>query len=253
VGQVEQLLTTGGGWQDQVGGIYPGIKLCQSNGTLESGLLVTPCCSSREFISRFSARTLLIYSGVQVSHPPLSSSHQLQRLAKNTLLNALRRHSHFPYDVIPQGTCASGTHHSRYGSIVMNLISTALGLSAALSTARGKEGGAVVDAMVDEVADHLNTYWEQKKDLAIGSETSQMTKLFAHLKSMCCGLSACGAGAGGFLVLILKSEETGPESKQKVEILCREFSMEEGNNTRLSVHQISVEVETGIRVRDCEE
>eukprot|EP00965_Chrysotila_dentata_P036780 1223934-Pleurochrysis_carterae.AAC.3 len=27
---VEQMLTTGGGWQDQVGGIVPGIKRCSS-------------------------------------------------------------------------------------------------------------------------------------------------------------------------------------------------------------------------------
>jgi hypothetical protein len=79
VGQVEQLLTTGGGWQDQIGGIYPGFKLCQSHGTLESPVTVKQCssCSAalqESFFSRFSERTCLIYSGVQVSSPLLSSS-----------------------------------------------------------------------------------------------------------------------------------------------------------------------------------
>ena len=32
--QVEQLLTTGGGWQDQVGGILPGVKACSSAAAL---------------------------------------------------------------------------------------------------------------------------------------------------------------------------------------------------------------------------
>jgi fucokinase len=79
VGQIEQLLTTGGGWQDQVGGIYPGFKLCQSQGTLESPVTVRRCFPSQEFLSKFSQRTCLIYSGVQVPPPsllplPLSSS-----------------------------------------------------------------------------------------------------------------------------------------------------------------------------------
>ena len=66
VGQIEQLLTTGGGWQDQVGGIYPGFKLCQSRGTLESPVTVQRCVPSNEFLSKFAQRTCLIYSGIQV-------------------------------------------------------------------------------------------------------------------------------------------------------------------------------------------
>lgn len=66
VGQVEQLLTTGGGWQDQVGGIYPGFKLCRSNGTLETTISVEKYHVSHEFIQEFSRRTVLIYSGIQV-------------------------------------------------------------------------------------------------------------------------------------------------------------------------------------------
>lgn len=69
VGQIEQLLTTGGGWQDQVGGIYPGFKLCRSRGSLESPVIVQRCFPSHEFLSKFAQRTCLIYSGIQVLLP----------------------------------------------------------------------------------------------------------------------------------------------------------------------------------------
>jgi fucokinase len=29
--KLEQMLTTGGGWQDQVGGLYGGVKICRSS------------------------------------------------------------------------------------------------------------------------------------------------------------------------------------------------------------------------------
>ena len=37
---LEQLLTTGGGWQDQYGGVFPGVKLLQSESGFEQHPLV---------------------------------------------------------------------------------------------------------------------------------------------------------------------------------------------------------------------
>jgi len=60
---VEQLLTTGGGWQDQVAGIYGGIN----RGFCKAGL---PLCVfnekppvSEELIDMYNRHFLLIYTG----------------------------------------------------------------------------------------------------------------------------------------------------------------------------------------------
>lgn len=49
--QVEQMLTTGGGWQDQAGGLLPGVKRCSSLAVLplavESAILPVPQVPSR--------------------------------------------------------------------------------------------------------------------------------------------------------------------------------------------------------------
>jgi galactokinase/mevalonate kinase-like predicted kinase len=66
--QVEQLLTTGGGWQDQVGGIYPGVKLTRT----EPGAAQTPRIVALQFDRGFADHLVLYYTGIT-------------RLAKNIL------------------------------------------------------------------------------------------------------------------------------------------------------------------------
>jgi fucokinase len=61
---VEQMLTTGGGWQDQVNGLYPGIKLGQSSKS-EKDLLVTAkrIRPSEEFVEKLASHMLLVFTG----------------------------------------------------------------------------------------------------------------------------------------------------------------------------------------------
>ena len=70
---VEQLLTTGGGWQDNVNGLAPGIKLGVSPKS-ESLMSVshTVLEASDEFYRRLGERMVLVYTGTV-------------RLAKNLL------------------------------------------------------------------------------------------------------------------------------------------------------------------------
>lgn len=81
---MEQLLTTGGGWQDQVssghcssvllntlsvaqiGGIYGGVKICRSLGRLPLSVSVCPLPLPPRFVSEIQSRMVLVYSGVQV-------------------------------------------------------------------------------------------------------------------------------------------------------------------------------------------
>lgn len=113
---------------------------------------------------------------------------------------------------------------------------------------------------MDQVGLYLNRYWEQKKDLAPGSETSEMSNLFQYLQSsnpssapeslrqpLCCGFSACGAGAGGFLVCILMREATIADLRERVFQYCQQGGKE---HISLSVHEIAVDNLEGVQVRD---
>jgi galactokinase/mevalonate kinase-like predicted kinase len=74
---LEQMLTTGGGWQDQVGGVYYGVKLAETS----SGLLQDPAVRwlpDHLFSQRYAnVQMLLYYTGVT-------------RLAKNILQEIVR-------------------------------------------------------------------------------------------------------------------------------------------------------------------
>jgi fucokinase len=58
---LEQFMTTGGGWQDQVGGIYPGAKLTMTGPGPRQRVRVEPVQCPAEFAGRF----VLYYTGIR--------------------------------------------------------------------------------------------------------------------------------------------------------------------------------------------
>ena len=79
---VEQLLTTGGGWQDQVGGLVPGIKIGRFGTKPEStNIAVQQLSMPQDKLLDLQSRLLLVYTG-------------RTRLAKNLLqviLNCMKQ------------------------------------------------------------------------------------------------------------------------------------------------------------------
>lgn len=63
---LEQLMGTGGGWQDQVGGLYPGIKCTSSFPGVPLRLQVVPLLASTRLITELQHRLLVVFTG-QVS------------------------------------------------------------------------------------------------------------------------------------------------------------------------------------------
>ena len=65
---LEQMLTSGGGWQDQVGGVFPGVKLVQTVPGLEQ-VPVVRWLPGQFFEGTNKARMLLYYTGItRVAH-----------------------------------------------------------------------------------------------------------------------------------------------------------------------------------------
>ena len=163
----EQLLTTGGGWQDQVHGLIGGIKLAHSSAGLPVNIRWHQLHLSNEVLSTINKRLLLIYSGQT-------------RLAKNILQNVLRNwYSNDPTII----------------STERSLIQTANDAAERLE-----------QRDFDGFASLVTRSHKLKKKMAPGSETNVYLILMEALKDVTSGYSMCGAGGGGFIYFILKNE-----------------------------------------------
>lgn len=60
---MEQIMSTGGGWQDQVGGLTEGIKFIRSNPGIHQELKVEYVQLSEETKKELKERFALIYTG----------------------------------------------------------------------------------------------------------------------------------------------------------------------------------------------
>uniref|UniRef100_A0A8C7FLE2 L-fucose kinase n=1 Tax=Oncorhynchus kisutch TaxID=8019 RepID=A0A8C7FLE2_ONCKI len=75
---LEQMLTTGGGWQDQVGGLVGGVKVARSKACLPLRVEVERLPLSDDFLLSLQQHLLLVYTGKT-------------RLARNLLQDTVRR------------------------------------------------------------------------------------------------------------------------------------------------------------------
>jgi len=171
---VEQMLTTGGGWQDQVGGLWGGIKVswCAPQLPVEVRVmpLLTGQASSASISNPFAppalcdkldAHLFLLYTGKT-------------RLAKHLLQRVLRQWA---------------VRENGITSTVENLRLTAATMAGALE----REDLPAVGRALDE-------YWTQKKLMAPLAEPPEVTEMLAALGPHILGASLCGAGGGGFLL-----------------------------------------------------
>ena len=167
---LEQLLTTGGGWQDQIGGLIGGFKLGTSKvNKFPLSTKVERLQVSQLTIDQINNRLVLVFTGQT-------------RLAKNILQNVLRRWARRTKEIV---------------NTVEGLVTDANVVAKAL-----EEGNIGV------VADCLNRYWEQKKIMAgadSGVEPPWVHNVLTNLleAGIVSAGSLCGAGGGGFMVMLL--------------------------------------------------
>jgi hypothetical protein len=86
-------------------------------------------------------------------------------------------------------------------------------------------------------------YWEHKKGIASGSDTENLRRIVSTLQPISVGISACGAGAGGFVVCILKRDSCLADLEHLVHSLQTSGHQHSGNAKELgllSVHTVSV-------------
>ncbi|NWS47635.1 FUK kinase, partial [Probosciger aterrimus] len=163
---LEQRLTTGGGWQDQVGGLVPGIKIGRSKAQLPLRVEVEEIQVPDGFTQTLNDHLLLVYTGKT-------------RLARNLLQDVVRN------------------WYARLPSAVQNadaLVSNAEECAQAL-----RQGNLPL------IGKCLDCYWQQKKCMAPGCEPLAVGHMMDALRPYVYGQCLAGAGGGGFLYILTRA------------------------------------------------
>lgn len=162
---MEQIMSTGGGWQDQVGGVTPGLKYISSMPGLEQKIKVTHVDIPEETKKELDDRFVLIYTGQR-------------RLARNLLRDVIGRY-------------VGNEPDSLYALEEIQKV-------AALMRFELERGN------VDGFAKLLNYHWELSLKVDAGSSNTLIDQIFASIEDLIDGKLVCGAGGGGFLQVVLK-------------------------------------------------
>ncbi len=166
---MEQIMSTGGGWQDQVGGITGGIKYITSRPGIDQKLKVEHIQLGEETMRELGERFCMIYTGQR-------------RLARNLLRDVVGRY-------------VGNEPESLYA---LNEIQRV----AALMRFELERGN------VDEFAKLLEYHWKLSQQVDAGSTNTLIDQIFSSIEDMIDGRLVCGAGGGGFLQVILKKGVT---------------------------------------------
>ncbi|XP_029524659.1 L-fucose kinase isoform X1 [Oncorhynchus nerka] len=172
---LEQMLTTGGGWQDQVGGLVGGVKVARSKACLPLRVEVERLPLSDDFLLSLQQHLLLVYTGKT-------------RLARNLLQDTVRR------------------WYSRIPSIVEN--------AGQLVDNAEECARACTEGSLPRLGACLERYWGQKKVMAPGCEPAAVRTMMDALRPLALGQTLAGAGGGGFLYLLTRQPQQGEAVRQ---------------------------------------
>ena len=166
---MEQMMSTGGGWQDQIGGVTDGIKYITSRPGLKQNVHVEHVALEEDVRAELNSRFALIYTGQR-------------RLARNLLRDVVGRYIGNEPDTL----------------YALNEIQR----KAALMRFELERGH------VDAFAALLSEHWELSKKIDAGSTNTLLDQIFDAVDDLIDGRMVCGAGGGGFLQVMLKKGAT---------------------------------------------
>ena len=178
---LEQKMETGGGWQDQMGALVPGVKLVTTSKGARQKCRVKTLSPERaaEFAAFLKERGVLYFTGQK-------------RMARNVLRGVLNFYKRNP----------EGIAHA----IVKSLKTDAKAGFSALE--RGDFAA---------FAAKINAYWRDKKALDPGSTNPDVESIIARIAPWTDAVTLTGAGGGGFLFAIAKSSAAKRQMKRVLE------------------------------------
>lgn len=174
---MEQIMSTGGGWQDQVGGLTKGVKFITTKPGMNQKICVSEVKIPEDAMKELQERFTIIYTGQR-------------RLARNLLR-----------DVV--GGYVGARKESVEALETMKSV-------AALMRFYLECGD------IDKFAELLNQHWELSKQLDAGSTNTCIEQIFISCEDLIDARFICGAGGGGFLMVLLKKGVSKGELKERL-------------------------------------
>jgi galactokinase/mevalonate kinase-like predicted kinase len=166
---LEQMLTTGGGWQDQAGGVFRGLKLVET----APGLRQRPV---------FRWLPDLLFSGAQANSTVMLYYTGLTRLAADIL-----------QDVVRRLFLNSGPHLATLEAIGANAQTVF---------------HAIQTDNYDALAAAINRSWQLNQQLDPGTNPPAVQAILDRVHPWLAAAKLLGAGGGGYLLLLARDEET---------------------------------------------
>ena len=174
---MEQIMSTGGGWQDQVGGLIPGIKMISSKAGKRQKIICEPLMISDSVLQELNNRFCLIYTGQR-------------RLARNLLREVVGKYIGAEPEAL---------------EVLYDIQRLAVLMKFELE--RGN---------IDGFCKMLNEHWEKSKLLDSGCTNTCIDQIFNSIDDLIDGKMICGAGGGGFLQVILKKGITEARLRERL-------------------------------------
>ena len=172
---LEQMLTTGGGWQDQFGGVLGGVKLLQTGSGFDQSPQVRWLPTDLWLQPEYRPCHLLYYTGITRTAKQILAE-IVSRMFLNhggelRLLREMKEHTMEMYDAIQRNDFV------RMGQLVRKT-------------------------------------WHQNQLLDSGTNPEAVASLTSLIDDLCLGYKLPGAGGGGYLYMIAKDPEAAARIKQ---------------------------------------
>ena len=174
---LEQLLTTGGGWQDQFGGVLGGVKLLQTQRGFDQNPLVRWLPDNLFTQPEYAQCHLLYYTGITRTAKTI-----LAEIVRRMFLNhggelrqlrAMKAHAIDMYEAIQR------QDYQTYGQLVRKT-------------------------------------WQQNQLIDSGTNPDSVRRITDLIDDLCLGYKLPGAGGGGYLYMVAKDPDAAARIKQVI-------------------------------------
>jgi fucokinase / fucose-1-phosphate guanylyltransferase len=174
---LEQLLTTGGGWQDQYGGVIPGVKLLETESGWDQSPRIRWLPDKLFTDPEYQSSMLLYYTGItRVARNLLSEIVEgmfLNEHDRLSVLKEMKQHAIDTWEVIQQGN-------------------------------------------YEAYAQKINKTWDLNKQLDSGTTNPEIDSLISRIEDLSIGHKLPGAGGGGYFYICAKDPEAAQRIKSKL-------------------------------------
>ena len=175
---LEQLLTTGGGWQDQLGGVLHGIKLIETAPGFDQLPVVRWLPTDVFEMPQTKGTFLLYYTGIT-------------RTAKNIL------------GEIVQGMFLNSAGHIK----TLNKI----------KSHAGEVFEVVMRGNHVQFGEAVGRSWQLNNELDAGTSTPDIERMMKQVADYLVGYKLLGAGGGGFMLMVAKNAEAAAHIREIME------------------------------------